>query len=47
MTVGEKTMAFSNRDVLLSKSDAVLQGPAGELFAEILDCFFIRLWEKK
>lgn len=36
-------MTPSNREALISKFEAVLQGPDGELFAEILDRFFARL----
>ncbi len=36
-------MGSGNREVLISKLEAVLQGPDGELFADILDRFFIRL----
>ena len=39
-------MAPGSRQVLISKFEAVLRGPDGELFADILDRFFVRLPEQ-
>jgi len=39
-------MAPGSREVLIGKFEAVLRGPDGELLADILDRFFVRLPEQ-